>query len=285
MRVALLGTGLMGHPMAERLLTAGYAVTVYNRTQSKAGPLADKGAEVAVTAGGAIDAAECVLLMLSDAAAIEHVLFGERVADLAGKTVIQMGTIAPVESVALARQVANCGGEYFECPVLGSRNEAAGGQLILMAGATQKQFERWQPLLRVFGPQPRLVGEVGQAAALKLALNQLIASHAAGFCLSLGIVEKNAVPIETFMDILENSALNTAMYGKKLPNWLERKYENPNFPLKHLLKDVRLIVKESKEKGLSTDAVSGIRTVLEKAMDRGLGEMDYSALFEEIRKP
>ena len=282
MKTAVLGTGLMGYPMAERLLAAGHAVCVYNRTKTKAGPLAQKGATVAASVREAIDSAACVILMLADIKAIEAVLFGEERIDLAGKTVIQMGTIAPLESIGLARRVINCAGEYLECPVLGSRREAAEGGLILMVGSTKRQFHDWQKLLKVFGPQPCHVGDIGKAAAMKLALNQLIASHAAGFSLSLGIIEKSGVAVETFMDVLNKSSLCAKMFDKKLGNWLNRNYDNPNFSVKHLLKDVGLIIREAKARGLSTDVIEGIDRVLQKTVDKGMGEKDYSALFNVV---
>lgn len=282
MTTAVLGTGLMGYPMAERLLAAGHTVCVYNRTRAKAGPLARKGATVAASAKEAIDSAACVILVLAEIKAIEKVLFGEEKINFAGKTVIQMGTIAPQESMALMRRVNNSGGEYLECPVLGSRGEAAEGSLILMVGATKRQFRTWQGFLKVFGPQPRHIGDVGKAAAMKLALNQLIASHAAGFSLSLGIIEKSGVSVETFMDVLNKSPLCAKMFDKKLGNWLSRDYDHPNFPVKHLLKDVGLIIREAKALGLSTDVIEGIDRVLQKTVDKGLGEKDYSALFNVV---
>lgn len=284
MNIAFLGTGLMGYPMVERLLEAGHTVTVYNRTAEKAKPLERKGAKVLGAAQGAIDQSDCIILMLSDVWAIEEVLSPQDNEDLADKTVIQMGTIAPSESLSVHTQVTRHGGEYLECPVLGSRREAAHGELILMVGSTMKQFEEWRKLLEAFGPDPRHIGEVGKAAALKLALNQLIASHAAGFSLSLGIVEKNEISEEIFMSILKKSALFAPMFEKKLPNWRERNYANPNFPVKHLLKDVELILKEAEGKGLSTDVIEGIRKILEKTIENGLGDQDYSAIYEEINK-
>jgi 3-hydroxyisobutyrate dehydrogenase len=237
---------------------------------------------VAATVHEAVDRAECIILMLADIKAIEDVLFGENNIDLDEKTIIQMGTISPLESIALAQQVIICRGEYLECPVLGSRVESSEGNLILRVGSTKKQFEDCLGLLKVFGPQPRYIGEVGKAAALKLAVNQLIASHAVGFSLSLGIIQKNDVSIDMFMDILRNSTLCAKMFDKKLPNWIGRNYDHPNFPVKHLLKDVDLILKESKEHGLSTEVIEGIQAVLIKTMDRGLGDKDYSALYNII---
>ena len=167
MKVAVIGTGLMGRPIAERILAAGYGVVVYNRTPAKAEPLASLGAGIAESADHAIRSAETVILMLTDAGAIREVLFQQsdsRV--LRGRTIIQMGTISPKESIELAKQVAQRGGDYLEAPVLGSIPEANAGSLLVMVGGSEEQFQRWLSLLKCFGSEPIIIGEVGKASAL-----------------------------------------------------------------------------------------------------------------------
>ncbi|MBW2625516.1 MAG: NAD(P)-dependent oxidoreductase, partial [Deltaproteobacteria bacterium] len=125
MKVALIGTGLMGRPMGERVLAAGYHLTVFNRSREKAELLRSSGAEIAATGAEAIGSAECVLLMLADGIAIREVLFNENPKpDLGQRTVIQMGTISPTESIGFHKEVLERGGDYLEAPVLGSIPEA-----------------------------------------------------------------------------------------------------------------------------------------------------------------
>ena len=286
MKVALIGTGLMGRPMGERVLAAGYHLTVFNRSRDKAERLRSSGAEIAATAAGAIDSAECVLLMLTDGVAIWEVLFNENPKpDLGQRTVIQMGTISPTESIGIHKEVLECGGDYFEAPVLGSIPEARAGSLVMMMGASRVQFERWSTFLQCFGPEPLLVGEVGKAAALKLALNQLIASLTAGFAMSLGFVQRQGVEMNLFMKIVRQSALYAATFDKKLERMLNRDYANPNFPTKHLLKDVGLFRDEAKEVNLELRAIEGIRDLLALTLDKGFVDDDYSALFEAVCPP
>lgn len=280
--IAFLGTGLMGYPMAERLLKAGYRLNIYNRTFSKAEPLAPLGAQVVGLPREAIQDADVVILMLADASAIREVLFPDNPISLAKKTVIQMGTIGPAESQEFHQKVTDLGGDYLECPVLGSKNEARQGTLILMVGGSPKQFIRWKNLLSCLGPQPRYIGMVGQAAALKLALNQLIAAHATAFSLSLGMVQSHHIPVDTFMEILRNSFLFAPMFDRKLSWFLKREFVNPNFPLKHLLKDVDLFLTEADQNGLATQALEGIRQCLLRALENGLGDKDYSSVYEVI---
>lgn len=286
MNVAVLGVGLMGRPMAERLKASGHAVAVYNRTKDKIADLPAQGIGVADHPEGAIRAASCVVLMLADVMAIREVLLtGPAQRELAGRTVIQMGTIGPWESRALQQDVEAAGGAYLEAPVVGSIAEARAGTLIVMVGAGPAQFARWSDLLRCLGPEPRLIGPVGQAAALKLALNQLLACQMAAFALSVGLIQREGIPVETFMAILRNSTLYATAFDKKLSRVLNRDYGNPNFSTRHLLKDVDLFLMEATARGLETGGLDGIRPLLKKTIAQGLADMDYSALYQAVHPP
>lgn len=283
MTIALLGTGLLGRAIAERLQSVGHRVTVYNRTTAKALPLQACGITVVTQPEQAIAQAGCVVLMLADAAAIRAVLLTPAsLAALRGKTVIQMGTIAREESQALQAEIERAGGAYCEAPVLGSLAEAKAGTLLVMVGGTEEQYVRWGPLFRSLSREPRLVGPVGKAASLKLALNQLIAAEISAFALSLGLVQRAGVSVDTFMTILRESALFAPAFEKKLPRLLTRDYQHPNFSTRHLLKDVDLFLKEASGYALATSSLDGIRPVLEQTIAQGLGEADYAALYETV---
>ena len=283
MTIALLGTGLLGRTIAERLQSVGHTVTVYNRTTSKALPLQAYGVTVVTRPEEAIAQADCVVLMLADAAAIRAVLLTPTaLAVLRSKTVIQMGTIAQDESLALQTEIERVGGSYCEAPVLGSLAEAQAGTLLVMVGGTEGQFVQWGPLFRSLGREPRLIGPAGKAASLKLALNQLIVAEISAFALSLGLVQRAGVPVETFMAILRESALFAPAFEKKLPRLLTRDYQHPNFSTRHLLKDAELFLREASGYALTTSSLEGIRPLLERSIERGLGDSDYSAIFEVI---
>lgn len=283
MTIALLGTGLLGRAIAERLQSVGHTVTVYNRTATKALPLQASGITVVMRPEQAIAQADCVVLMLADAAAIRAVLLSPAsLAVLRGKTVIQMGTIAQEESLALQAEIERVGGSYCEAPVLGSLAEAQAGTLFVMVGGTEGQFVQWGSLFRSLSREPRLVGPVGKAACLKLALNQLIAAEISAFALSLGLVQRAGVPLDTFMAILRESALFAPVFEKKLPRLLTRDYQHPNFSTRHLLKDVELFLKAASGYALTASSLEGIRSVLEQTIVQGLGDSDYSAIFEVV---
>lgn len=282
-RIAIIGTGLMGRPMAERILRDGYLLSVYNRTPEKAAPLGDLGAKVTKSAVDAIMESDCIILMLSDYRAIRDVLFfRDNAGSLSGRTFMQMGTISPEESVSLSKLIMKRGGDYLEAPVLGSIPEAKEGKLLVMVGASSDQFERWSPLLSCFGPEPLLIGRVGQAAALKLAMNQLIAALTSAFSLSLAFVQCSGVSTDRFMDIIRQSALYAPTFDKKLRRMLERDFSDPNFPTKHLSKDIGLFITAASSLGLDTAGLEGIRKIVEKALFQGQSEEDYSAIHNII---
>lgn len=281
-KVAFIGTGLMGEPMAQRLLAAQVPVVAYNRTASKLETLQKSGAEIADLPEKAIAKSDCIILMLTNAEAIKKLLLSEASKQqLSNRTVIQMSTISPQESREICDAVVAVGGEYLEAPVLGSIPQAKAGELQVMVGASEEQFAKWSDFLKNFG-SPVLLGDVGAASSTKLALNQLIAALTSAFALSLGFVQRQGGDVEQFMSILRQSALYAPTFDKKLPQMLERNFANPNFPTKHLLKDTNLFLTEAGAIGLNVSSLEGVRKVLEMAQQLGLAEADYSSLFAAI---
>ena len=283
MRLSVLGTGLLGSEIALRLKAQGFAVSAWNRTADKAAPLASAGIVLPGSVAGAIAAADAVLLLLADAAAIEATLFAEDTAPaLAGRTIVQMGTIAPSESRALATRIMAAGGQYLEAPVLGSLPEARAGKLFVMAGGDAALYARCLPVFEALSETPQRIGDVGQAAALKLALNQLIAGLTTTFCLSLGLVRQEGLDVEQFMTVVRGSALYAPTFDKKLDKYLAHDYASANFPLKHLLKDVRLMEAVMAEAGIDTSTLQAIAAAAERGVEAGLADADYSALYEPL---
>ena len=282
MKIGLMGTGLMGQAMAKTLAAADQSIMAYNRTAEKLKPLEQAGIETTTSPVALVSACDGIILMLSDATAIKETLLSSETAKLSGRTIIQMGTIAPRESREITDKIKAQGGNYLEAPVLGSVPQAQSGTLQIMVGGTQAQFEQWSPILSSLG-KPFLVGEVGKAAALKLGLNQLIVSLTGAFSLSLSFIEQEGVDVETFMSVLRESALYAPTFDKKLNRMSDHNYSNPNFPTKHLLKDTRLFLQEAKTEGLTVSSLQGMETILEAALELGLGDQDYSALYEVVK--
>jgi len=282
MKIAFFGTGLLGEPMAHQLVEAGYDVTVYNRTVSRTLALKKKGAAVAGNPVEAMEEAEVFVTMLADYPAVDAVLFSTPHPPFKDKALIQMSTISPQESLLLKKRVEGAGGEYLEAPVLGSIPQAKTRTLFVLFGGTPAQYSKWGNLLRRFGDKIIMFGDVGRASAAKLALNQLIASLTAAFSMSLGYLRAKEVDIDKFMEILRNSALYAPTFDKKFVNMMQRDFGNPNFPVKHLLKDVELMLREFGDAGINTAPLEGVQKILLKAVETGDGDMDYSALYNTV---
>jgi len=278
MTIALLGTGLLGSAIATRLLAVGERVMVWNRHPERCLPLEKLGAQRASTPAEAASQAEWLITVLSDGPTTESVLINQVDSQLNGRRVIQIGTISPAESQALAAAVIERGGRYLEAPVLGSRPEALNGTLQLMTGGAAELVQEAMPVLSQLSQEPVHLGEVGRAMTAKLALNQLIASLTHAFSLSLHLVQQGGVAVEPFMGLLRSSALYASTFDKKLERELSADYSNPNFPTAHLRKDLNLFIASAQDAGLNSEGLHGLAALLERATAAGLDPLDYCAL-------
>jgi 3-hydroxyisobutyrate dehydrogenase len=282
-KIGIIGTGLMGYAMAERLLDNYVDVSVFNRTTQRADQLSLRGAYVTNTHVAVMERSNGTILMLSDAQAIRDILFdAEKRAYVKGHTLIQMGTIAPEESIQIGAEIESLGGTYFEAPVLGSVPEVRAGELTIMVGSTEAQYALWSWVFDLLGKNIYHIGSVGKAAALKLALNQMIAALTIGFGTSLALVQQHGVDVDKFMDIVRSSALYAPTFDKKLQRMLTNTYDNPNFSVKNLLKDTRLFAAEAEKLGVHPASIQAACRLLEATMEAGLADQDYSALFNVI---
>jgi 3-hydroxyisobutyrate dehydrogenase len=282
MEIGILGIGLMGHAFVERFLSQGFTVRVFNRSPEHIQDLQQSGVIVCDSVDELISLSSTIILMLSNAEAIQMLLPLDKASALKGKTIIQMATISPSQSIQISQSVTANGGQYLEAPVLGSIPEAKTGTLIIMAAGLKEVFEDSLPNLQVLSKTPRYIGETGSAAALKLSMNQLIASLTAGFSLSLGYAMKNGVDTGLFMDVLRESALYAKTYDKKLEKYLSREFGAANFSTRHLLKDIRLFIDDAKSAGLNTAALEGIEQITQDTVEDGFALMDYSSIFQTI---
>ncbi|GIW22930.1 MAG: 3-hydroxyisobutyrate dehydrogenase [Candidatus Sericytochromatia bacterium] len=280
MKVALWGAGLLGKPIVLRL-SKFYEVIVSNRTYDKVLDLEQKGIKV-LNFDESLKFSDLIILVLTDYKAIEETLLKNKNL-LFRKNIIQMGTILPDESKYLHQEITNYGGNYIEAPVLGSGREAEGGKLIIMISGLKDVVEKCKDIFGNLGKIYYLGNEIGKASTLKLALNQLIASLTVAFSYSLSLIMKEKIDCNVFMDILRNSALYAPTFDKKLNKMLENDFSNPNFPLKHLLKDVQLIRKVGNKLNLNNVAINSIEKILEKAINLDYSNEDYSALFKVIK--
>ena len=275
--IALLGTGLLGTAVAQRLLGQGHQLRVWNRTPAKTAGLVDAGASLIGALKGAARGCDTVITVLRDGPCSAEVI--AELGQLDGAVLMGMGTMGIGESRGLERQVQQQGGAYLEAPVLGSKPEALKGTLLVMAGGNEATFLRQQPLLADLSLEPRLMGPVGSGMASKLALNQLIASLTHGFSVALRLIQAADVPAKDFMEVLRPSAVYAPTYDKKLERMLSGHYSNPNFSTALLRKDLALFLRESESLDVNAAGLSSLLGLLDQA-NSALDELDYCALHQ-----
>lgn len=276
--VSLLGTGLLGEPIARRLLANGVSLMVWNRTRAKAESLGELGAAVAESASAALRSSPIAMLVLSDLAAIRTVILdGTTAQDVAGRTIICCATIGPDESRFLADEFQARGATWVEAPVLGSGTDALEGGLQVMAGGEAADVARVRPVLERLGTV-RHVGPIGSACLLKLALNQLLASLTAAFATSLILVRNANLDVALFMEILRKSSLYAPAFDKKLGKMISGDYGEASSHLENLLKDIELFVSAAEKHGVRTTLPRATAELARRALSLGQTKLDYSAL-------
>lgn len=281
MKVAFLGLGIMGKPMAANLVKAGNEVTTWNRTPGKA----VEGAKSASSPKDAAAGADAVWVCVSDTEAVEAVLFGASgaVPSLrAGATVIDSSTIAPEASVAFAEKVRAAGCEFIDAPVTGSKIGAEAGTLIFIAGGTAPAIAAMQPLFSAMGKQVIHMGGNGKGLAAKLSMNLMIALIYQGFAEALTLAEKLGVEQKQLFDLIQSSMVRSGVVEYKMPFVANRDY-TPNFPLRLMRKDIRLMLEAAKGAGVPLPALETVKAIYDDAANSGMADKDYAAVLELLR--
>jgi len=282
MRVAFLGMGIMGRPMAVNLVKAGHEVTIWNRT-----PGNDvEGARTASSPSDAARGVEVVWMCVSDTKAVENVLFGpggveEALAD--GMTIADSSTISPSATLRFAERVKARGVAYVDTPVTGSKIAAEGGSLIFMAGGDEAALAHLDPLFKAMGKQVFHMGETSKGQATKLAMNLQIALIYEGFAEALTLATKLGVDIARLMPLVQASMVRSGVVDYKAPFVLKRDF-SPNFPLRLMLKDIRLALDAAKESRVRLPGLEAVEEVYDLAAEEGHQDLDYAATLTLLEK-
>jgi 3-hydroxyisobutyrate dehydrogenase-like beta-hydroxyacid dehydrogenase len=282
MRVAFLGLGIMGCPMAANLAKAGHHVSVWNRTPKKD----VEGARTAATPADAASGAEVVWMAVSDTKAVETVLFGEHGAESSlspGTMVVDSSTIAPAATRNFAERVKTRGADYVDAPMTGSKIAAEAGSLIFMVGGDEAVIERLKPLFAALGKKIFRMGEVGKGQAAKLAMNLQIALIYEGFAEGITLAAKLGVDPASLVPLIEASMVRSGVVEYKAPFVLRRDF-TPNFPLRLMHKDIRLALEAAKEARIKLPALETVEEIYEMATEDGNQDLDYAATLTLLEK-
>ena len=285
-RVALLGLGTMGSGMARNLLKAGFPLTVYNRTRSKAELLAKEGAVIVSTPGEAATRADVVLAMLADDAASRAAWLnpdGALAAMQPGAVAIECSTLSPYWVSELDDAVRGRGLRMIEAPVTGSRAQAEAGQLNFLVGGDTQTLEKVTPVLRCIGKEILHLGAVGSGAQLKLINNYLCAAQVTSFAEALAWIERTSLNREAALEFLKKGAPASGILNAMADRMTKRKYE-VNFLLRLMAKDVRYARAAAAQCGVELSMAEPAEAMFHKAQEQGYGEQDMSSVAEVVRQ-
>jgi 3-hydroxyisobutyrate dehydrogenase-like beta-hydroxyacid dehydrogenase len=279
-KIAYLGLGIMGRPMAMNLVKAAHEVTVWNRT-----PKSVEGARTAASPAEAARDAEVVWMCVADTKAVESVLFGPNgVAGVLrpGMTVVDSSTISPRRSRDFAERVRAKGAVFVDAPVTGSKKGAESAQLLFIVGGPEDAVAALNPLFMAMGKKVIRVGENGAGESAKIAMNLLAACIFEGFAEALALSGKLGVAQEKLIELIDSSMMRSGLTDYKAPFVLRQDW-SPNFPLRLMLKDVHLMLEAAEQEGVQLPATKEIEKVYRKAVDAGHENEDYAVTVETVR--
>ena len=255
-KIAFLGLGQMGAPMATRLLQAGHELTVWNRTPDRA---------LAIT-------------MLATPEALKDVVLGAEYGLVRalgpGQMYIDMSTVGPHTVRSIAAQFPQ-GIAVVDAPVRGSVCQAAEGRLEIFVGASDEDFERARPILASLGSVGH-VGGFGAGAAMKLVANLVLGASIAAVGEALALGEGLGLGRTPLLNMLEGSQLSPVVRAKR--SNIESGHYPPNFKLRHAAKDLRLVIEAASAVDRNLKVSAAARALLDAAIERGAADLDYSAV-------
>jgi 3-hydroxyisobutyrate dehydrogenase len=277
-RVAFVGLGIMGAPMARNLREAGFDLSVYTRTREKAERFAaEHGARAAATPAEAAEGADAFITMVPDAPQVEEVLDAAVATLPEDALVVDMSTTSPTASRAIAELVAPR--DFVEAPVSGSQPKAEDGTLTIFGGGEQAAFERARPLFDAMGELIVHVGRLGHGQLAKLLTNAMGAVHAAVLAEAIRTAKAAGLDEDAFLTVAAGSAGASGVLNLKGRPMFEERWEPALFKLEHMLKDVRHTLEEARALGIELRLPALAEGFYTRADEEGHGEDDFSAVY------
>jgi 2-hydroxy-3-oxopropionate reductase len=281
-RIAFLGTGSMGLPMARRLCEAGHALQVWNRTPAKAASLTARGATVHAQASAAVADADIVVGMLENGSVVEDVLFAQGVAAAMkpGALFIDMASIKPREARDHAARLGALGVAHLDAPVSGGTGGAEGGTLVIMVGGKAADFERALPVLQVFGRATH-VGSHGAGQLTKLANQMIVGITIGAVAEALLFATKGGADMAKVKEAITGGFADSRILQVHGQRMVERDF-SPRARLAIQLKDMRNALATAEEIGFEAPVTTLFEQLYAEGIQHGLGELDHSGLFVEL---
>jgi len=284
--LGFVGLGVMGGNMVRRLLERGHTVTGYNRTRAKAQKLIELGMRFVESPKVVAEASDVTFTMVTNAAALSAVTDGPNglLAGIsAGKFHIDMSTVSPEVSRALATKIREKGADMVDAPVSGSVITLQQGKLSIMVGGRKETFERLTPLLLEFGPKVTHVGENGLALAMKIAVNLSLAVQMLAFSEGVLLAEKSGIPREVAVDVLVHSAVASPMIQYRGPFVLQQP-EEAWFDVNMMQKDMLLAMDLGRKVNVPVPTTAVTNEFLTAARGMGWEKLDFAVVFNVLAR-
>jgi 3-hydroxyisobutyrate dehydrogenase-like beta-hydroxyacid dehydrogenase len=282
--LGFIGLGVMGSQMVSRLLDKGHAVTGYNRTHAKAKWLIERGMKWADSPRAVAAAADVTFAMVTNVAALEAIAYSPDgiLAGLGpGKVFVDISTVSPAASRALAAKVREKGADMVDAPVSGSVITLQEGKLSVMVGGRRETFERLKPLLLDIGPKVTYVGNNGLALSMKIATNLSLAVQMLAFCEGVLLAEKSGIARETAVDVLTHSAIASPMIQYRGP-FVLRMPEEAWFDVNMMQKDMLLAMEMGRQLNVPLPTTAVSNEFLTAALGMGWEKKDFAVVFDVL---
>jgi 3-hydroxyisobutyrate dehydrogenase-like beta-hydroxyacid dehydrogenase len=284
--LGFLGLGVMGGNMVKRLLDKGHVVTGYNRTRSKAQWLIDRGMKWGNTSRAVAAAADVTFTMVTNTEALMSLADGPDgfLAGLSpGKVLIDMSTVSPSASRALASKVREKGADMVDAPVSGSVTTLQEGKLSVMVGGRRETFDRVKPLLLDIGPKVTYVGENGLALSMKIAINLSLAVQMLAFSEGVLLAEKSGIARETAVDVLTHSVIGSPMVQYRGP-FVVKMPEEAWFNVNMMQKDMLLALEMGRQLDVPLPTTATANEFLTAARGMGMADKDFAVVFDVLAR-
>jgi 3-hydroxyisobutyrate dehydrogenase-like beta-hydroxyacid dehydrogenase len=286
MRVAVVGLGLMGEPIAERLLAAGHELSVYNRSPGRADALERAGAVVALSLGAVWDAADVCITSLTDDDALQAVTRadGGVLSDgRAGRILIDMSTVSPSASADVARVAEAQGVGFLRAPVSGNPAVVRAGNLTIIVSGDRALFDQAEPMLRDVGPNVFYVGGSEQSRILKLALNLMIAATAELIAEAVVLGEANGLDRAAMLEVMGASAAGSPFVKYKSAALLAHDYTT-TFSLDNMHKDLAMALAAAAASGVPLPLTARVDQLVQECLAADMGQTDLMGLLPRLQR-
>jgi 3-hydroxyisobutyrate dehydrogenase-like beta-hydroxyacid dehydrogenase len=284
--LGFVGLGVMGSQMVNRLLGKGHSVIGYNRTRSKAQWLVERGMKWADSPRAVAAAADVTFAMVTNSAALQSITVGPD-GILAGlsqdKIFVDMSTVSPEASRALAAKVREKGADMVDAPVSGSVITLQEGKLSVMVGGRRETFERLKPVLQDIGPKVTHVGDDGLALSMKIAVNLSLAVQMMAFSEGVLLAEKSGIARETAVDVLTHSAVASPMIQYRGP-FILKQPDEAWFDVNMMQKDMLLALDMGRQLDVALPTTAISNEFLTAARGMGLAKQDFAVVFDVLAR-